>query len=409
MATPAKHRGAPSIKGEILTSVLSLDVARMRDYRRQRLRDALGASGLDAVILLGPTNVEYAGVRQPAADAMRMHQEPVIAIVPVSGPVIVATQFPGGAGPEDVVVPALATEYPEGVAGLAALVRDHLPSAKNIGIDELTSPMIGQFSGLLPGFEVSDGAPVASAARLVKSSDEIACIRGSQRINELAMYDVERALVPGVRQNELSAIFFERIFELGATASIIDPIWSLTPLSIESGSYTANHDVGFPLASNDRYLREGDLILSDTGMSWNGYHSDFGKTWICSLDPQPSPGLRDCYHRWQDVLAAVLEVVRPGATCGDLVRAARSVEEKYGLSHFYLGHGIGCDSAEPPFIGSSLGIDFDDSTVLEPGITFVLEPVVWRDGVGGYRSEEIIAVTADGYERISSYGYTPFE
>jgi Xaa-Pro aminopeptidase len=223
------------------------------------------------------------------------------------------------------------------------------------------------------------------------------------------MYDVEAALRPGVRQNELSAIFLRRIFELGATANIIDPIWSITPRSVADGTYTANGDVGFPLASNDRFLREGDLILCDSGMSWNGYHSDFGKTWICSLDPQPSAGLRDCYKQWRDVYAAVVDVIKPGATCGDLVRAATKVETKFGLAHFYLGHGVGCDSAEMPFIGSDLGLAFDDTVALAAGMTFVLEPVVWRDGVGGYRSEELIAVTDDGYVQLSSYGYTPFE
>jgi Xaa-Pro aminopeptidase len=269
--------------------------------------------------------------------------------------------------------------------------------------------MIGTLPTLLPGVEIGDATAVTGAARLSKSGDEIACLARAQQINELAMYDVESALRPGVRQNELSALFLRRSFELGATANIIDPIWSITPRSLADGTYTANGDVGFPLASNDRFLREGDLILCDSGMSWNGYHSDFGKTWICSIDPRPSAALRDCYKQWRDVYAAVLEVIKPGATCGDLVRAAMRVEPKYGLAHFYLGHGVGCDSAEMPFIGSDLGLAFDDTVELAPGMTFVLEPVIWRDGVGGYRSEELIAVTDDGFMQLSSYGYSPFD
>ena len=41
-------------------------------------------------------------------------------------------------------------------------------------------------------------------------------------------------------------------------------------------------------------------------------------------------------------------------------------------------------------------------------MVFVLEPVVWRDGVGGYRSEEIVVVTDDGFDKLTTYGYTPF-
>jgi Xaa-Pro aminopeptidase len=392
------------------------DADRLHEYRRRRLRDAMAAQDFDAIVLLGATNAEYAGASPPVADAMRMHFEPVVVVVPASGPFVVCTRFPeelrpGNGDPEssDVVHPAIETEYPEGVAQLAALVRDVVPSASRIGFDEFTSPMIGELDRLLPGVEIGDATTATAAARLIKSSDEIACLREAQRINELAMYDIEAALVPGVRQNELSARFLHRCFELGATASIIDPIWSITPRSVADGTYTANGDVGFPLASNDRFLREGDLILCDSGISWNGYHSDFGKTWICSLDPKPTPGLRDCYRTWQDLYAAVVEAIKPGATCGDLVRAAMGVETKYGLAHFYLGHGVGCDSAEAPFIGSDLGLAFDDTVELAPGMVFVLEPVVWRDGVGGYRSEEVIAVTESGFEQLTRYGYSPFE
>ena len=91
------------------------------------------------------------------------------------------------------------------------------------------------------------------------------------------------------------------------------------------------------------------------------------------------------------------------------MRAAMAVEPKPALKHFYIGHGNGCDSAEAPIIGSDLGLEFDDTVVLIPGMTFVLEPVVWRDGVGGYRSEEVVAVTESGFELLSQYPHTPFE
>jgi Xaa-Pro aminopeptidase len=387
------------------------DATRLNTYRRERLRNAMEAQGFDAIVLLGATNVEYAGGSPPVADAMRMHLEPVMVIAPRSGPFVICTRFPDTPArvDGDVVRPPIETEYAEGVSTLVGALRDHVPSATRIGFDELTSPMLGALGSLLPGVEIADASLVTAAARLIKSEDEIACLQTAQQINERAMYDVEAALRPGVRQNELSALFLRRIFELGASANIIDPIWSITPRSVGAGTYTSNGDVGFPLASNDRFLREGDLILSDTGMSWNGYHSDFGKTWICSLDPAPTPGLRDCYKRWRELYAAVLAAIAPGRTCGDLVRAAMSVEKKFGLAHFYLGHGLGCDGAEMPFIGSDLGLAFDDTIELQPGMTFVLEPVVWRDGVGGYRSEELIAVTESGFRQLSSYGYSPFE
>lgn len=387
---------------------LSIDHRRMREERRGRLRSAMTTQGVDTLVLLGPSNVEYAGVRQPCGDAMRMHHEPTLVIVGAKGAAHVCTRFAEGVAMHDDVAAPIAVETSAGVALLAARIRDLVGTGSRVGIDEYTSAMLNELARLLPGIELVDAANVTGAARITKTADEIACQREAQRINETAMFDVERALVPGVRQNELTALFLRRIFELGATTNIIDPIWSLTPRSIAIATHTANHDVGFPLASDDRYLREGDLILSDTGMSWNGYHSDFGKTWICSLDPEPGPALYDCYAQWRAVFDEVTAIIRPGVTCGDLVRAAQKVEQKYGLAHFYLGHGVGCDSAEMPFIGSDLGIAFDDTIELAAGMTFVLEPVVWRDGVGGYRSEELVVVTEDGFEQLSRYGYSPF-
>ncbi len=55
-----------------------------------------------------------------------------------------------------------------------------------------------------------------------------------------------------------------------------------------------------------------------------------------------------------------------------------------------------------PFVGTDLGTEFDTSLVLAPGMVLVFEPVVWDDGAWGYRSEEIVAVTADGYVRLSA-------
>lgn len=389
-----------------------LDLSRMRRARLDRLTDAMEAAGMDGLLLLGPSNQTYAGLTRACADAMRMQYETVALLVPASGPAHLWSPTREGVPPEipaSHLHPPLALEYEEGVADLAHAIRAVMPGCRRLGIDETTGPMLAGLAALLDGVEIVDGTQATIPARLQKTQDEIECLRTAQRINEDAMGAVEAALRPGVRQNELSAVFFRRAFELGSSVSIIDPIWNLTPVSTLLQTVTANGDVGFPLSSNDRFLREGDLVLSDTGLGWNGYHSDFGKTWICSLRPKPSPALRDCYLRWRDLMAEVYAAIRPGASCGDLVRAAQKVEPKHALKHFYLGHGLGCDSAEGPIIGSDLGMAFDDTVELKEGMVFVLEPVVWRDGVGGYRSEEIVAVTRAGYDRLSTYGYAPFE
>ena len=151
--------------------------------------------------------------------------------------------------------------------------------------------------------------------------------------------------------------------------SIIDPIWSITPPSVGAGSCTANGEVAFPFASNDRFFCEGDLILSDSCMSWNGYHSDFSAQDV-AREADPPPVTRPsstASGQWQEVAAAVTAVLKPGASAGDpCVRRWPLQNLKYGFAHFYLGHGVGCDSAEMPFIGSDLGLAFDDTIELVP-------------------------------------------
>jgi Xaa-Pro aminopeptidase len=61
-----------------------------------------------------------------------------------------------------------------------------------------------------------------------------------------------------------------------------------------------------------------------------------------------------------------------------------------------------------PLIGTDLGETFDEQQVLAPGMILVLEPVIWEDGYGGYRAEDIYAVTDDGWVSLSDFPYDPF-
>ena len=123
------------------------------------------------------------------------------------------------------------------------------------------------------------------------------------------------------------------------------------------------------------------MRLAPLGINLHGYASDFGATWFIGTAPDAQQ--RDQFERWRAVVDRVLDVVKPGTTGGDLVRAATgNGEDRAWLSYFYLAHGVGTDSAEMPLIGTDLGSQFDASLVLEPGMVLVLEPVIWDDSMG---------------------------
>jgi Xaa-Pro dipeptidase len=223
------------------------------------------------------------------------------------------------------------------------------------------------------------------------------------------MLDVYPALRSGLRQCDLSARFLRRVFELGADQNTVDPIWEVMPESVAAGPRSVTGDVVFPTVTTDRVLSTGDVIWVDTGVTIDGYDSDFGRTWI--VGAEPTAAQRAQFQRWKDVIDAVLAITKPGVTGGDLTRAAVAAfgtGARPWLPHLYLAHGIGVDSAEAPFIGTDLGADFDETIVLTPGMVFVLEPIAWADGTGGYRSEEIVAVTDDGYQLLSDFHYEPY-
>src|SRR5207253_11475491 len=153
------------------------------------------------------------------------------------------------------------------------------------------------------------------------------------------------------------------------------------------------------------------VVWVDTGLHYAGYASDFGRTWIVAADPRPTARQRAQFTRWQDVVSAVLDVCKPGVTALEVGRTATAANggTKPWMDHFYLAHGIGTDSAEMPLIGTDLGDAFDARLVLEPGMVLVLEPAIWDDGAAGYRAEEVIAITDDGWVQLSDYPYDPYE
>jgi Xaa-Pro aminopeptidase len=382
----------------------------MRAERHERLQAELERVGLDGLLLLGSSAVSYAtGAAMPGADSARAALLRPVALVVRGEPAPhLFTPYPEGAPPElplDHVHPPLWPDLEEGTARVARAVSEHLPAAAQLAVDELTHPVVGAV-----GTTVTPARDVLAAVKLRKTPDELACIRAAQKINELAMVDVYAALRPGIRQTDLSAVFLRRIFELGAGWNGIDPIWQVMAPTKDAGPWTTHGDVAFPTPTTDRMLRDGDVVWVDTGIHHEGYASDFGRTWLVSDDPRPTAQQQSQHRRWSEVVEAVLERCKPGATGRDLTRVA--IEANGGtrpwLEHFYLAHGVGTDSAEMPMIGTDLGDEFDEQLVLAPGMVLVLEPVIWDEGAAGYRAEDIVAITDDGWIPLSDHPYDPF-
>jgi Xaa-Pro aminopeptidase len=215
---------------------------------------------------------------------------------------------------------------------------------------------------------------------------------------------------PGTPATALTGRFLRRILELGATFNNVDPIWQVMPAAIADGPYSATGGVVFPTVTTPRPFAQGDLVWVDNGLAYQGYMSDYGHTWV--VGERPDRHRRDQCRRWRDVAAATLEATKPGATARDLTRAAIAAAGGAGrpwLPHLYLAHGSGTESAEPPFVGTDLGDEFDETVVLEAGMVMVLEPVIWDDGRGGFRAEQVVTVTDEGWRSLSALTWDGWE
>jgi Xaa-Pro dipeptidase len=391
------------------------DLARMRRETGQKLRAAMARHGVDVLVLIGNSKVSYAtGVSWPLGDSGLAHVDRPVAVVLADDPVPhLFMPFRAGAGPGPEL-PAghlhdpVYLEYDEGAELFAAQLAELVPAGAVIAVDELTGAMRRLQHRLFPTGLV-DAGRIVSAAKETKTADELACLRRALRITEEAIADVERAVVPGVRQVDLSGRFVRRAFELGATANVLDPIWQVMPPSRAEGVWTIHGDLALPLLTTERELVRGDVLWVDVSVSWGGYCSDFGRTWVVGQDPAPRQ--RGQFRRWIEIRDAVLDVTRAGATGADLTKAAIEAHgdgTRPWVAHFYLGHGLGVDAAEMPFVGTDLGDQFDQGLVLQAGNILVLEPIVWEDGTGGYRAEEVMLITDDGYTMLSDYPYTPY-
>jgi Xaa-Pro aminopeptidase len=392
------------------TPMAAIDAGRMRRERHARLQAEMARQGVEVALLLHGPNVAYATGRPVrGVDASHAAFERPVALV-VAGedrPHLLADDIDPALDVE--CHPAVWPELDEGAARLPGVLREIAGplDGRRVAVDDQTGAMLR--TGVLGGVATVDASHVVGAAKLAKTEDELGCIAEAQRRNEEAMVVTQEAARAGGTRSEVAGAFLGQLVELGVAVNLIDPIFQRMPLSLADGPRTVTNGVAFPTGFDDPVFGDGDIVWVDTGIDHLGYASDFGRTWVIGRDPNVAE-VR-LFERWSEVMVSVLDVLKPGATGGDLCRAAEAANfgERPWLPHFYLAHGVGVESAEMPLVGTDLGPDFDEQLTMAPGMVIVLEPVIWEDGVGGYRAEEIVAVTQDGWRHLGGgHPYPPF-
>jgi Xaa-Pro aminopeptidase len=391
------------------------DLGRMQRDRGAKLQAVMSQQGVDAMVLLGNSHVSYAtGARWPLSDPGRANVErPVAVVVAGDGQPHLFTPFDGAATmlaclPDDHVHGPVYLEFDEGAEAFGRTLAELIPPGARVAVDEWPGSLRRSHTALFPDGVPASADDVIGAAKLTKTPDELGFLRTALQITEEAIELVQAALAPGMRQSDLTARFLRAAFERGADANILDPIWQVMPIRLDDGPWTTHGDIACPLLTTERELLDGDILWVDTGISYAGFASDFGRTWVVGRPPTARQQAQ--FRAWRDIMAEVRDVIRAGVTGADLTRAARRASGggRPWMHHFYLGHGLGIDSAEPPYIGTDLGDPYDERQVLAAGMVVVLEPLVWDDGAAGYRAEEVLVVTDDGWISLTDYPYDPY-
>jgi methionyl aminopeptidase len=247
---------------------------------------------------------------------------------------------------------------------------------------------------------------------MVKDADTIARMRVAGRIAADALVEVGRHVAPGVTTDELDRVGHEYLIAHGAYPSTLG--YKDYPKSL----CTSVNEVICHGIPDSRPLNEGDVVKVDITAYIDGVHGDTCATYYAG---DPRPEVRDLGERTREAMLRAIRAVQPGRPISVIGRVIESYAKRfgYGVVRDYTGHGVG-----PSFHTKPTILHYDEprvSTLLEPGMTFTIEPMLTLGGYDWYmwddkwtvltkdsswvaQWEHTIAVTDDGAEILTLPG-----
>jgi Xaa-Pro aminopeptidase len=234
-----------------------------------------------------------------------------------------------------------------------------------------------------PSLAYASASAVLGRLRSVKDADELDALRRAGRAADATFRDICTATFAGRREVDVAAELADLLVRHGHARA------DFTIVASGPNGASPHHEPG------TRTIERGDAVVLDFGGELDGYYSDTTRTVVVDGTPE---GFGEVYDLVRAAQEAAVERVAPGVEIREIDRAARSVIERGGFADRFVhrtGHGIGLEVHEPPYAVE------DDGTVLEPGMTFSVEPGIYLEGRFGVRIEDIVAVTDDGVELLN--------
>lgn len=219
--------------------------------------------------------------------------------------------------------------------------------------------------------------------REIKEKDEISNIRRAVEITRQALSFIEKKLKSGVTELQIGAEIEHFIRLKGATRSSFDIIVASGPNS------------SFPHAPiSDRIIKNGEPVVIDIGVEYNGYKSDLTRTFFLG---KISPIALEVKRIVCEAQKRAIKKIKPGAIIKDIDRAARYYIEGKGFGKNFghaLGHGVGLEVHESPSINKK------NNHRVKKGMIFTVEPGIYLSEEFGVRQEEMVLVTDNEAEAL---------
>jgi Xaa-Pro aminopeptidase len=259
-----------------------------------------------------------------------------------------------------------------------------------LGVDAVEPPVL--FALQSEGIDVVDGQQLMQKARVIKTQDEITLLNTACMMVDAAYEELDRAMRPGVRENECVALVNRVLYEMGS--EFVEGVNAI------SGERCSPH----PHVYSDRALRPGDPAYFDILHSFNGYRTCYYRTFAIG---SASRSMIDAYKRCRYYLDVAIDMIRPGVTTADVVSLWPRAEE-FGFPDeeaafaLQFGHGVGLTIWEKPIFSRLVSLDHPEE--IREGMVFALE-TFWPadDGWSAARIEEQLVVTKEGCEVITRF------
>lgn len=354
--------------------------------RQHRLASNLQNDWLDALVLnAGPSLTYFSGLR------FHLSERPVLFyLLPGQDPLIVAPELEAGkvqALPYPVDAYLYGEDTDSWLDTFRSAIRAAHLSAARIGIEPRRLRLLEMdlLEHAAPGATFINAQRTLAALRMFKDSSEIAAMRQAVQIAQQALIASLASFKPGMTERQLAAELTLQTLRAGS-----DPELPFSPI-VASGPNSANpHAV-----PSHRSVQSGDLLIIDWGASLDGYFSDLTRTFAVG---EVHPDLQQVAHTVVEANTAARAAARPGASGREVDAAARRVIELAGYGQFFIhrtGHGLGLETHEEPYISS------ENSSPLQPGMTFTIEPGIYLPGRGGVRVEDDLLITDSAGESFS--------